>query len=274
MTTTQEDYYSVIQRSPNLATHEKYYWGYQYLLSRDVIVPQMMQLGAFKAGDSVAEIGCGEAGVLMAFMDKGATAPLGTDIATYRLGVGDKIAKELGIKLTLSEHDILFSQPKDEWRGKYNLVILRDVIEHLDDAELALQNIRSIIAPGGFLYVTFPPYNSPFGGHQHLLQNSWGKLPYMHLLPKAVFEPMISTSKRPADIEEVQRLRKIRLSPKKFLQASTNAGYKVVNEEYFLLRPVFKMKFGLPAISLTALKGIPAVTSFLSLEAAYLLKME
>lgn len=274
MATVQEDYYSAIQQSANLATHEKYYWGYQYLLSRDVIVPQMIELGAFKSGDSVAEIGCGEAGVLMAFMNQGASIPLGTDIATYRLGVGEKIAKELGIELTLSEHDILFSQPKEEWRGKYNLVILRDVIEHLDDAELALQNIRSIIAPGGYLYVTFPPYNSPFGGHQHLLQNSWGKLPYMHLLPKAVFEPMISTSKRPADIEEVQRLRKIRLSPKKFLQASANAGYKVVNEEYFLLRPVFKMKFGLPAISLTALKSIPAVTSFLSLEAAYLLKME
>lgn len=267
------DYYSLIQSSTGLEEYEKYYWGYQYRLSRDVIVPELQRLGAFAPGNAVAEIGCGEAGVLDAFIAKGATNPLGTDISTYRLGVGKKIADSLGLNLTLTEHDIIGNEPQEQWRNAYNLVLLRDVIEHLDDTYAALSNIRKILAPGGWLYVTFPPYNSPFGGHQHLLQNGWGKLPYMHLLPDALFQPMIHTSKRPADIEEVQRLRNIRLSASKFMAAAEKAGYTIHHQEYYLFRPVFKLKFGLPTIKITALSGLPLVTSLFSLEAAYLLRV-
>ena len=267
------DFYSIIQSSQNFEQHVKYYWGYQYLLSRDVIVPELMKLGAFHPGDAVAEIGCGEAGVLEAFIEKGALKPLGTDIATFRLDLGKKIADELGINLTLTEHDILFGEPKEEWKSSYNLVLLRDVIEHLDDATLALQNIRKILKPGGFLYVTFPPYTSPYGGHQHLLQNTLGKLPYVHLLPKSLFWKIIESGKLEQDREEVQRLHGIRLSVKKFLSAAEQAGYHIEHEEYYLLRPVFKMKFGLPTVKLTPLKKLPLIKSVFSLEATYLLQM-
>ncbi len=109
------DFYTTIQESPTLQDYEKYYWGYQYRLSRDVMVPELQQRGAFKSGDAVAEIGCGEAGVLDAFIAAGATNPLGTDISTYRLGVGKKIADSLGLQLTLTEHDIIGNQPQQEW---------------------------------------------------------------------------------------------------------------------------------------------------------------
>ncbi|MBL7997686.1 MAG: class I SAM-dependent methyltransferase [Candidatus Kapabacteria bacterium] len=269
----ENGYYGRIASSKEFAENERYYWGYQYLLARDVIVPELMQRGAFKAGDAVAEIGCGEAGVLDAFVERGAVHGLGTDIAPYRLSIARKVADTLGIDITVSEHDILFSEPLPEWRNRYQLAILRDVIEHLDDATLALKNIRNILAPGGWLYVTFPPYNSPYGGHQHLLHNSWGKIPYMHLLPEPLFKPMISTSTSAIDIEEVQRLRNIRLSASKFMQAARDAGYSIEHEEYYLFRPVFKLKFGLPTIRLTALKSLPLVKSVFSLEAAYLLRM-
>jgi SAM-dependent methyltransferase len=269
-----KDYYSIIQSSRKFEQHVKYYWGYQYLLSRDVIVPELMKRNAFHSGNSVAEIGCGEAGVLEAFIERGAVNPLGTDIATFRLDLGRKIAEELDINLTLTEHDILFGEPREEWKSAYDLVLLRDVIEHLDDATLALRNIRKILKPGGWLYVTFPPYTSPYGGHQHLLQNSLGKLPYAHLLPKKWFWKIIESGKLEQDREEVQRLHHIRLSAKKFLEAVNDAGYIVAHEEYYLLRPVFKMKFGLPTIKLTPLKKFPLIKTIFSLEAAYLLQMK
>ncbi len=84
---------------------------------------------------------------------------------------------------------------------------------------------------------------------------------------------MIQTSKRPADIEEVQRLRNIRLSAAKFKDAAQKAGYIIRHEEYYLFRPVFKLKFGLPTIKVTALSGLPLVTQLFSLEAAYLLQL-
>ncbi len=268
-----QDLRSIIQHSPEFAAHEKYYWGYQYQLSRDVLVPELIERGAFHPGDSVAEIGCGEAGVLHAFIQAGATKALGTDIATFRLEIGEKLKKILNLDLTLSEHDILFGPPKEEWRKAYDLVLLRDVIEHLDDAGLALKNIRNILKPGGWLFVTFPPYSSPYGGHQHLLKNFWGKFPYIHLLPKSIFLKMIQSGDHPRNIEEVARLKEIRLSANAFLKAAQEAGYEIVREDYYLLRPVFKMKFGLPAIRISALKKLPFVKSFFSLEAAILLRL-
>ena len=267
------DLSAAVQSAPELPDYAKYYWNYPYQLGRQVLVPEMMERGFFKPGDAVADIGCGEAGVLEAFVQAGAGEALGTDISEIRLEFAERIAKILGIDLVLSKHDILFTEPKDEWRTSFNLVLLRDVIEHLDDATLALTNIKKILAPGGFVHVTFPPYSSPFGGHQQLLENIWGAIPYLHMLPKKLFVRIAGTAKQAPNAEEVERLASIRFSAQKMLKAAADAGYEVVGEEYFLLRPVFKMKFGLPTIRITALKNLPFVKSLLSLEAAYVLQL-
>jgi SAM-dependent methyltransferase len=261
-----------ILANTSISAHDKHYWGYQYRLGVETLVPYLTRIGAFAAGRSVAEIGCAEAGVLLAFMEAGATNALGTDLATNRLQSGHKIADGLGLHPTLSTHDVLFDEPLPEWRNAYDLVILRDVIEHLDDAELALANIQKLLKPGGSVFVEFPPYNSPFGGHQHLLRNVWGNIPYVHLLPQPLFDRMTASGWHSLDIDEVRRLHRIRLSPRKFLAAAASAGYSVVREQYYLLRPVFKMKFGLPTIPLTSLKFLPGVKEVLSLEANYVLR--
>jgi SAM-dependent methyltransferase len=264
--------YDHILTIPDIPESVKHYWGYQYRLAQETLVPYLHRVGAFTAGGSVAEIGCAEAGVLMAFMEAGATNALGTDLATHRLESGQAIAASLGLSPTLSTHDVLFDEPRSEWLHAFDLVILRDVIEHLDDAGLALRNIQKLLKPGGSVFVEFPPYNSPFGGHQHLLRNFWGKFPYAHLLPQPLFDHMTASGWHDVDIAEVRRLHKIRLSPKRFLKAAREAGYEVVREQYYLLRPVFRMKFGLPAISLTPLKWLPGVKEMLSLEANYVLR--
>lgn len=256
----------------DIPPHEQYYWGYQYRLAKESLVPSMQHSGVFRAGMNVAEIGCAEGGVLMAFVEAGAQQALGTDIETARIAIGERIARSLDLDITFTAHDVLFDEPRPEWRNSYDLVILRDVIEHLDDTLLALRNIHKLLKPHGCLFVEFPPYNSPFGGHQHLLKNRWGKIPYMHLLPDALFQPMTASGWHPLNIEEVRRLRTIRLSPKKFKRAAETAGYDLVREQYYLLRPVFKMKFGLPTIPLTPLRWLPGIKEVLSLEANYILR--
>lgn len=265
------DLYNRVLQSSDIANNEKYYWGYQFRLAADVLVPYLKKYKAFQAGDTVAEIGCAEGGVLAAFELAGAQSTLGTDIAVSRLETGRTINNILGVKALLTAHDVIYEEPRPEWLHSYDLVILRDVIEHLDDTGIALKNIARLLKPGGCLFVTFPPYYSPFGGHQHLIKNIWGKLPYIHLLPKNIFFQLIANGK-PIDVDEVQRLRSISLTTKKFVKAATDVGYALAHEEYYLLRPVFKMKFGLPSILLTPLKSVPFVQQFFSMEAAYILR--
>ncbi len=251
----------------------KYFWGYQYNLGKDVIVPYLMGLSVFQAGDNVMEIGSAEGGVLAAFVEAGARNALATDIARNRLEVGSEIAASLNLLIDYKFHDILNEPVAPQWKEAANLVILRDVIEHLDDTDLALKKIREFIKPGGFLYVTFPPYYSPFGGHQHNLKNFWGKFPYIHFLPDAIFNKLIAGG-READIAEVKRLRNIRMSPKKFISSATSNGYSIFKADYYLLRPVFKMKFGLPAVKITPISSLPFVKELFSLEASYILQVK
>ena len=262
-----------IEKNNNFPADYKYYWGYQYSLGKDVVVSYLSRLNVFDKGDRVMEIGSAEGGVLAAFVEAGAKDALATDIARNRIEMGRDFASFLNLPIEFKYHDILKEPVHPEWKEAADLVILRDVIEHLDDTLLALNKIKEFIKPGGFLYITFPPYYSPYGGHQHNLKNFWGKLPYIHYLPDWIFNKLI-TSGRKADIEEVKRLRKIRMTPEKIIRAAEKAGYELYRKDYYLLRPVFKMKFGLPTIKITPLSSLPLVKDLFSLEASYILKIK
>lgn len=263
--------YEIVTDAPDISDNDKYYWSYQYRLAKEVLVPYLSKTGCFRPGMSVAEIGCAEGGVLSAFVEEGAVGGLGTDIAQVRLDKAADYTARAGLNIEFTNHDIVYSEPPEKWRQQFDLVLLRDVIEHLDYTDIALRNIRRIIKPGGCLYVTFPPYYSPFGGHQHTVANNGGKLPFIHLLPDAIFHRLIASG-RANDIEEVKRLQKIKLTPKKFEFAAAKEGLHVVLKDFFMLRPVYKMKFGLPSFKISRLSFLPLVKNFLSLEASYVLR--
>ncbi|HRP03047.1 MAG TPA: class I SAM-dependent methyltransferase [Candidatus Kapabacteria bacterium] len=249
-----------------------YYWGYMYDLGKTYIVPYLRDLGIFKPGDKVAEIGSAEGGVLHSFLDEGSTEALGTDIAQSRLLDGERLAKIIGYNVQYVYHNIVEQEILPEWSEKYNLVILRDVIEHLDDPSIAIGNIKKIIKPGGYLFITFPPYPSAYGGHQHTLAGNFiTKLPFIHLLPKSIFFKLINSG-RPLDISEVRRLKDIQFTPDKMEKIAKANGYEIAKKEFYMIRPVYKMKFGLNPIKLPFGKNNKILRNYFSLEALYILK--
>lgn len=265
------DVRSTVQNSTELDEPSKYYWNYMYGLAREFIIPYLESKGVAIRGGRIIEIGSAEGGNLNAMGEHGAAELVGTDINEPRLVDARKIAKMLDQEIVYSSHDIIFQPPAPEWAGHFDLALLRDVIEHLDETETALANIRRVLKPGGYLYVTFPPYYSPFGGHQQTLASWSSWIPFFHLLPKPIFEAMIASG-RPADKVEVRRLRKIRMTTDKFRRAATAAGYSIVDEKFYLIRPVYKMKFGLNPISADFLRPIKGLRDVVALEAGYLLK--
>jgi SAM-dependent methyltransferase len=242
-----------------------------YRIASGFIIPYLSKKGLYKAGDKVAEIGCAEGGVLAAFVENGCGRAFGTDIIQKRLDLGKKMSAIADLPIEFENHNIVDEEIPKDWLATFDLVILRDVIEHLDNPATALKSIKMMLKPGGSLFVTFPPYYSPFGGHQHTLVNFWGRLPYIHLLPKFIFERMIASGRK-NDIGEVQRLRGIALTPGKFKKAATAAGFSIFNEEYYFLRPIYKIKFNLPSIRTTPISFLPCIKNFFSLEAMYVLK--
>jgi SAM-dependent methyltransferase len=61
--------------------------------------------------------------------------------------------------------------------GSFSLVFCASLIEHTPEPPRLLAQIRQVLAPGGFVYLSFPPFYSPVGGHQfkpyHLLGERW-----------------------------------------------------------------------------------------------------
>lgn len=263
---------AIVEQSSQLAPHERYYWRYQYLLGERELVPFLHQHGAFAPGMRVFEFGCGEAGVLGACARAGAASAVGADISAYRVEVGQRIAEQCQLPIQLHVTDLLSETIPPDWQGAFDLVLMRDVIEHLDDTTRAMTVVRSLLRPGGFALVTFPPYYSPFGGHQHLLQTWLGWLPWVHLLPAPLFDAVVNSSERSADRQEVRRLRRIRLTVETFERAAAVAGLSIVTTRLYLLRPVFRYKFGLPSLPLpSALRRTP-LANVLAMEALYLLR--
>jgi SAM-dependent methyltransferase len=270
-TATEQARVKELEGVPGITENDRYYFGYQYGLGVQAIVPYLTERGVQFSGKSICEIGCGEGGVLAALADEGAAHSLGIDIRQEAIDRAEKIFKVLEINSEFRIHDVTNQDTPTEWREKFDFVTLRDVIEHLDDTVGSLKHVMDFLKPGGSLYVVFPPYYSPYGGHQHALANFWGKLPFIQYLPDPIFGAMIKSGRK-LDIEEVSRLRHIRMTTAKFRKAARAAGFDVIDEELYFLRPVFKLKFGLPALKVNILKGLPFVREIFALEAGYLLR--
>lgn len=242
----------------------------QYKLAVHTLIPWLQKLHKLPENAAVCEIGCAEGGVLAAFVQRGTSLAVGTDIQGRLLtDISQPVMHKYGLNITFTEHDVIYDEIPDEWKQKFDVVLLRDVIEHLDDPAIALQNIKRIIKPDGVVLITFPPYSSAYGGHQQLLGTKLGAIPFVHLLPNVIFTKIIAGGEV-TNQEELHRLHKIRCSAKKVLSAAKKAGYSVVDQRYFGLRPVFRWKYQrpIPIMEVTAIKDLPFVKE-IAMECAF-----
>ncbi len=74
----------------------------------------------------------------------------------------------------------------------FDLIILKDVIEHIHDQDAILSRLRNFLKPGGHIFFGFPPWQMPFGGHQQVLAHRLlSRTPYFHLLPVPLYRGIL-----------------------------------------------------------------------------------
>ena len=161
--------------------------------SRMYVLPFIEQTKKIDAATRVLEIGCGEGGVLVAFLEKGAHC-VGVDLDPPRIGLANDFLKE---EVAAGKAEFLLQNVYDEsflqrFKGSFDVLILKDAIEHIPDQEKFIPYLKNFLREGGIIFFGFPPWYMPFGGHQQVAMGKWvSKMPWYHVLPRPLYKGIL-----------------------------------------------------------------------------------
>ena len=226
-------------------------------------------------GKRVLEIGCGEAGILRAFLERGCTCT-GVDLASNKIAhAREALAEPIAEgRLTLIDGDIYNADVSARLEEGFDIVLMKDTIEHIYGHYEIMAKIRDFLVPGGILFVGFPPWRMPFGGHQQMADSRVGKLPYYHLLPRPAYRRLLRLFGESEErIEVLMEIVDTRLSIHDFEDLVRRAGYRVIQRQLYLINPIYRYKFGLtPRKQLPGLRSLPWVRDFVTTTCYYLVQ--
>lgn len=240
------------------ATTEKYFIPY---------LSEFMDVGDI----SVLEVGCGEGGNLLPFARRGCRV-VGVDLSEQRVRQAESFFSSECAAGTFICDDVM------HYRGDgrlFDLIVCHDVVEHIHEKGKMLLALKRLLAPGGRLFVAFPAWQMPFGGHQQIAR-SWvvSHLPFVHLLPELAFSLMLRLFGEDASkINELIGIRRTRCTVEMFEREAAYAGYTVCDRRLWLVNPHYEVKFGLRPIRLCRqLSALPYIRNFMASSCFYVVR--
>jgi len=254
---------------------DAYYRAYQTELAERFLIPILRRWRVEPEGRSVLEVGCGDGGVAAAFERQGSRVVM-MDVEERLIQAARSANDREGIRAKTFVGDVFDRDAAFYREGPFDLVMFRDVMEHLERPATALDIVKRSLSPRGRVFVVFPPYFSPYGAHQQILPRKsalgipYNKLPFLQLLPKDLFLRLVRGD-HPAN-REVARLRGVALTVDKFERCVAQSGYEVERRKMFLSRPSFALRYGIPVAGASFVGRIPLVREIAVTAAYYLLR--
>ncbi|MCL2057602.1 MAG: class I SAM-dependent methyltransferase [Oscillospiraceae bacterium] len=115
-------------------------------------------------GKDVLDIGCGAAGKSLYYASLGARRVVGLDVVEHYRDEAMGLARKKGFDGTF-EFVCADAAETGFGDGAFDTVIMNDAVEHVARPEAVLREALRLLAPGGRLYLNFPPYYHPYGAH-------------------------------------------------------------------------------------------------------------
>ena len=200
--------------------------------------------------------------VIKAFVNKGCVA-VGVEFDEIRIKNGENWLKEdiENGKLSFVVKDICDTNV-ESLGGKFDIIILKDVIEHIHVQARLSARLKDFLTPSGIIFFGFPRLQMPFGGHQQLCEKKLSKVPYFHLLPTPVYKSLLKLSGE--SDSNIKQLLKIK-----------ETGHKVVSKIHYLFNPIYEWKFNLKTKKQNpAIPKIPYLRDYLTTCVYYIITNE
>lgn len=256
----------------------KRYFDIQVMNAEQYVIPFIEEKFPVQPGMRVLEIGCGEGGVLKAFINKGCIG-VGVELDIPRIEDAKKFLPEdvATGKIKFVAKDIYQVDADKDLNGLFDIIILKDVIEHIHDQPKLIGWMKNFLKPAtvngqiGIIFFGFPPWYMPFGGHQQICRSKVSKLPYIHLLPRPLYRGILKNRKE--NVAEMMEIRDTGISIERFVKICRKQGYTILHNRHYLMNPIYKWKFGWkPRRQGILIKAIPFFRNFLTTCVYYIIQ--
>lgn len=218
------------------------------------------------SGCKILEIGCAEAGVLKAFLDEHAVG-VGIELLETRASLARQfLAEDISAgRAEIINKNIYDVAEADREEFRFDLIVLKDVIEHIPDQSKFIARLSAFLKPGGAVFFAYPPWQMPFGGHQQICNHKLLKvLPWFHLLPEFMYRFILRKAGESAQtIQELIEIKDTGISIGQMYHILRNNNFRITGEKFWFINPIYQYKFGLkPRITVNWIAKIPYVRNF------------
>ena len=248
------------------------YINEQVFTTQKYILPFIEQVKKIDSSVQVLEIGCGEAGNLKPFLDLGCMCT-GVDFSTHKIEKGREFftTHPFAKNIRLISEDIYKT---NEFHAQFDIILVRDVIEHIHDQDKFLGMMKDLMAPGGVAFFAFPPWQNPFGGHQQICESKiLSKLPYFHLFPAPIYRFVLKMfGETDGKISGLLEIKETGISLDRFEKLAIKNGYSKLLKTFYFINPNYEVKFGIkPRKLVRLLAEIPYFRNYISTCGYYLM---
>jgi 2-polyprenyl-3-methyl-5-hydroxy-6-metoxy-1,4-benzoquinol methylase len=225
--------------------NRKKYFDEQSRTTSQHVIPYLKAHHAIECGFKVLEIGCGEGGNLAPLLDLECEV-VGVDYVSSRI----ELARSLFATHPRKDRLELVVEDIYQWDAQgrtFDLIIMRDVIEHIHDQHKFMGVVKKFMHSTSCFFLAFPPWQNPFGGHQQICSNRiLSKLPYFHLLPKMGYKMLLRVcGESTKTIEDLLEIKETGISLERFEGIAGKHGYLTTTKTWWLINPNYEIKFGL-----------------------------
>jgi len=196
--------------------------------------------------------------VLAVFFENGFSCT-GLELSRHRIEYAQKHSPA-GIRFISGDVET-FNEPY-----VYDVVLMLDVIEHLDNKIGVLNRLRAFLKTEGILIISFPPIKSAFGGHQQVMSSFLQYIPFIHLLPQRVYRWLLEHIEK-KNVESHFRNYLTGLTIQDFEKLVDHADLKIRQKIFYFVRPRQAFRFGIKI----RLNRIPIFKEYLNSGAIYVL---
>jgi 2-polyprenyl-3-methyl-5-hydroxy-6-metoxy-1,4-benzoquinol methylase len=247
------------------------YFTMQYYASRDSIVPFVEKYKKLGEHIRVMEIGCAEGGVLKAFLEKSSYC-LGVELMEGRLLKAKEFLHDYVQKKQIdfvAENIYNFSPEQKEG---FDIIILKDVIEHIPNQEKLLTRLKVFLKKDGLIFIGFPSWYMPFGGHQQMCKNKFlSKTPYLHLFPRFLYKAILKAFNDKKQLQNLLDIYDTGISTKRFERILKRTNYTYLEKTSYFIPPIYYYKFKKKQRVLHPIvRSIPLFREFFTMSAYYI----